>query len=424
MPIVYVKDRSNNIIHIEESFSSLIWTERYQDDGEFEIDLPLKIANREAYQKGNYVIMDDSDFTMLIETIENTDDDSTLKVSGRTLSCILDRRVTASKVITLRSGPVKYSGDYGSVVSKIVKDDITESYVEYYDYEHYNEDTGRWEEGYGPGTNTRNRLVRKTRSAPERVIPNFVYENEVTGVTIDKSIDKVTSIHDIIVKFSKAYITGFRIDLDSYGKFIFKTYKGHDRTGIEKEYRPVFFGPSMDNVIYVNSFDDETDYKNVVLVVQDKDEEGTEENPLPDKDPAYGFYDRSLTDASDISGLDRREVCVEGETPTESTTTDPTDEPPEETLSVEEARIAAAEKAFDSEDYDRIKTTEGAIDPLVQYKLGIDYNIGDLVRIESWTGEYSISLIDEVVRSYDDSGYTVTPNFKSMDDYDYGEEDK
>lgn len=419
MPIVYVKDRSNNIIHIEESFSSLVWTERYQENGEFEIDLPLKIANKDAYKMGNYVIMDDSDFTMLIETIETTDNDSVLKVSGRSLSCILDRRVTASKIVALRSGPVEYSGDYGSVISKIVQDDITDSYEEYYIYEHL-EDTGNgfeWVEGYDSSEDGQNRIVTRSRKTPARNISNFSYENTVSGVTIDKSSNEAVSIYDLIVRFSKAYVTGFRVDLDSNGNFIFKTYKGRDRTGVEKGVRPVFFGPTMDNVIYVNSFEDTTDYKNYALVVQDKDMGGTEENPLPSTEPAYGFYIDPDISGQSPTGIDRREFIVSGTTPSE-------DEETGETPTMEESRKTSAEEAFDSEDYNHIKTTEGAIDPLVQYQLGVDYFLGDTVMIESWTGEYSTSLIDEVVRSYDSSGYTVTPNFKSMDDYDYGEEDE
>ena len=416
MPIVYVKDRSNNIIHIEESFSSLVWTERYQENGEFEIDLPLKIANKEAYKIGNYVVMDDSDFTMLIETVETTDDDSVLKISGRTLSCILDWRVTASKVISLRSGPIKYSGDYGTVVSKIVQDDITDSYEEYYIYEHYDPEYG-WVEGYDSSEDGLNRIAMRTRKTPARNITNFSYTNTVSGITIDKSSNKIVSIYDLITRFSKAYLTGFRVDLDSNGMFIFKTYKGHDRTGVEKDVRPVFFGPTMDNVIYVNSFEDTTEYKNYALVIQDKDTEGTEEKPVPDTDPAYGFYTDTDKSNQNFTGIDRREFVVSGETPTEN-------ENIGEVVTMEESRKASAEEAFDSEDYDRIKTTEGAVDPLVQYQLGVDYFLGDMVKIESWTGEYSISLIDEIVRSYDNSGYTVTPNFKSMDDYDYGKEDE
>lgn len=408
MPVVYVKDTKGTIIHIEEAFSSLIWTERYQDDGEFEMDLPLKIANKDAYKKDNYVIMDDSDVTMLIETIETTDSDSTLKISGRSLSCLLERRVNASKALELHEHPICYEGDFEDVVSAIVRDDITHSYAEDYEWRHYNAD-GEIVGGYGD----RAFIVKVKYDTPGRDISNFSYVNTVSNVAVSKKYEDLKSIHDIIVSFSKTYVTGFRIDLDNYGNFIFKTYKGTDRTGITKSESPVIFGPSMDNVIYVNSFDDDTNYKNCVLVVQDYEEPDEDKELQPgDNDPCVGFYFRDVP----VYGIDRREFIVDADKPQKDSETG------EMEGTNEEFRQAAAEEAFESDDYDRIKTTEGAVDPLVQYKLGSDYFLGDIVRIESWTGEYSISLIDEIVRSYDSEGYVVTPNFKSMDDYDYGEE--
>ena len=80
----------------------------------------------------------------------------------------------------------------------------------------------------------------------------------------------------------------------------------------------------------------------------------------------------------------------------------------------------AAEEEFDTGDYDIIRTTEGSIDSLVRFKFNMDYFIGDIVEYYSPLGIHVISLIDEVVRSYDQEGYIVTPNFKTMDDYDYG----
>lgn len=399
MPIVYVKNKSNAIIHVEEAFSSLVWTERYQDDGEFEIDLPLKKADASAYKKGNYVLMDDSDVTMIIETLETNDDDSVLKVSGRSLSSILDRRVNASKIFVLHDGAIQYSGDFGSVVSGIVADDITNAKAPYFEW----------------GENST--LIPMMRNASERNIPNFKYINEVTGVTVNKKYDKIVTIHDIIVDLSKRYVAGFRIDLDDDGNFVFKTYQGKDRTGISKDFRPVIFGPTMDNVLYVNSFNDTTEYKNCAVVIQDYEE--SDEDTYYGKDPFYGFYFR---DGENFSGLDRREVVVNGE----NSSGESTSELPEgatESPNLAEMREAAAEEAFDSGNYDIIYTTEGAVDPLVQYQLGVDYNLGDKVKIEGWTGAYSESIIDEIVRSYDSSGYIVTPNFKSMYDYDYGEED-
>lgn len=90
--------------------------------------------------------------------------------------------------------------------------------------------------------------------------------------------------------------------------------------------------------------------------------------------------------------------------------------------SIEEKVKSVAESEFDSEDYDFISLTEGEIDPLVRYKFGVDYFLGDTVEITSSSGTVQTALIDEVVRSYDSDGIIITPNFKNMEDYDYGDE--
>ena len=74
-------------------------------------------------------------------------------------------------------------------------------------------------------------------------------------------------------------------------------------------------------------------------------------------------------------------------------------------------------------DYDIVEVSEGAIDPLVRYKYGEDYFIGDSVEITQLNNTVMIGIIDEIVFSYGSDGITVTPNFANMQDYDYGEED-
>ena len=79
---------------------------------------------------------------------------------------------------------------------------------------------------------------------------------------------------------------------------------------------------------------------------------------------------------------------------------------------------------YEDGEYDFIQSSEGSIDPLVRYKFETDYNIGDKVDITN--GDYGIAMtayIDEAVKSYDSNGWIITPNFKNILDYDYGEEE-
>ena len=392
MPVVYVKDTSGNIIHIEEGFTSVVWTERYQENGEFVLDIPLSEARRDVYQEGNYIFMDDSDFYMIIEKVEIQDDveKPNFEVSGRTLSCVLERRLNASRAVSIvKNGITTYSGDFEEIVSQLIKDEITEPKIEYIDY-YRDESTQEWKERI------------ESKSAPERAIPNFAYSNLAPVLSIDKSFTEVKTVYDILVSFSKPNLTGFKVDLDSNGSLKLVTYKGTDHTTGQYTNSPLIFSPVMDNVTYMNSYSDITDYKTIALSMEDST-------------GLYQWVDNPNSDSTKETGLNRREVLFTVSTSTSS------EESGEETQ--EDPLLAAALDEFESGDYDIVSISEGAIDPLVRYGIDADYYIGDIVDVVDHFGHHYYALIDEVVRSYDDSGYIVTPNFKSMEDYDYGEED-
>ena len=60
---------------------------------------------------------------------------------------------------------------------------------------------------------------------------------------------------------------------------------------------------------------------------------------------------------------------------------------------------------------------------MVRYKYGVDYFMGDRVDITNANGFVMTGIIDEVVKSYDTDGVLITPNFKNMTEYDWGEEE-
>ena len=105
MAILYVRNKSDHkIFHIEESFSSLVWTERYQECGDFVLEIPLNAANVDVYAIGNYLTLDDSTESMVIESrsIDDEAEEPLLEVTGRSLSSLLSRRTIMSRVIDLQ----------------------------------------------------------------------------------------------------------------------------------------------------------------------------------------------------------------------------------------------------------------------------------------------------------------------------------
>lgn len=92
----YVLDKSFQLTGVVDMFMSFIWTERYAALGDFELVLPLESPALEFLTKGSYVFINESDRTMLVDTIEiETDVDSgnTVIVKGPSIEDFLDRRV-------------------------------------------------------------------------------------------------------------------------------------------------------------------------------------------------------------------------------------------------------------------------------------------------------------------------------------------
>lgn len=416
MPIVYVRDRtSQEIIRIEESFSSLVWTERYQEAGDFVLEIPISVANFDVYRRGNYVQIDESDETMLIETLNINDEveDPLLEVSGRSLACILERRVNASRLLDNFASAIAYNGSFGDVLDSIVKGDITEPTMQTFIWMHTNAD-GTHEEGYDSTRPSSNYKAKETISTPYRKINNFSYINTVTGVTVSKNYNKIMSIYDLLVSISKKCVTGFSVLLQN-GNFVLKTYKGVDRTSSQKVLDPVIFDPVMDNITYVNYFEDQTDYRNVALSYGDGPWSPVDENVSASPTIFDGYvWVTKNEDAvnTSITGIDRFELPIDARSSSSG----------DDSEGISAKIEAAATDEFDTGDHDFVKTSEGAIDPLVRYKFGEDYFLGDMVEISNNSGVVMTAVIDEVVTSYDSDGLTITPNFTSMEDYDYGDE--
>ena len=122
--ILYVRDKNTrSIISIQEGYLSLTWTERYQEAGEFVLDLPVTADNIDLYQEGRYISRDDTDESMVIDTIDITESfgdekKPVLEVKGRTLSSLLTRRVNASRIDDYyNDGFVNYSGTISESIS-------------------------------------------------------------------------------------------------------------------------------------------------------------------------------------------------------------------------------------------------------------------------------------------------------------------
>lgn len=469
---LYIRDKySRKIFYIEEKYSSLVWTERYQEAGEFVLDIPLNSVNFDVYKIGNYVSFDNSNESMIIETrsINDEVEEPTLQITGRSLSSILMRRVNASKILDIQNGTLTYSGSAGEVVRSIIDDEIINPKLPYYYYMHdpdnkpvtpsttkliygYYENDKPWKNFLAYN------VIRKfTEEANYRKIPNFLFKNTVSSTNqISVNFTKIETVYDILVKIVKNNFLGFRSYFDDALNIVVELYSGVDRTTSQKTLSPVVFDPVMDNISYLGYIEDATGYKNTGFVYSDghlfyrsKYPLGLLPHPRYDIYMGYSWND---FDGSMKIGLDRFEIPFDARSEVSvndlKENVDPELYYGEDSEDSENSEVSTSGWSSDDwynwydkikksvsdfglseyEDgdgeYDIIQSSEGSIDPLVRYKFETDYNIGDKVDITN--GDYGIAMtayIDEAVKSYDSNGWIITPNFKNILDYDYGEEE-
>lgn len=469
---IYVRDKNTRkIFYIEEAYSSLVWTERYQEAGDFVLDIPLNAANLEVYQIGNYLSFDNSSESMIIEarTINDEVEEPTLEITGRSLSTILMRRVNASRRLDLLSGPIIYSGDVGSVVQQIFDDEIISPRIENYAYFHDPENKpiepgytqlvmGYYEPGGTWSFFLKYNIIKRVwNDAAFRKINGIVFKNSVSSeVVVSTSFTKISTVYDILVKICKNNYLGFKSYFDENLNIVIELFKGVDRTTSQKTLSPVVFDPIMDNISYLGYVEDNTDYKNTGFVYSDgvifyrskyKGEVGT----YPDYEIYLGYtwYDVTKTSERDLDRYEipfdvRSDVSVNNliENPDPELYYGVSEDELEEGSDVDTAGWSATDwydwfdkikqavysagvAKYEDGEYGFLQTSEGSIDPLVRYVFEKDYGIGDKVDITN--GDYGIAMtayIDEAVKSYDKDGWIITPNFKNILTYDYGEEDE
>lgn len=90
-----IYDAEFNFLGITENQTSVIWTRRYYESGEFSVVLPITDDNIRLYQIGNIVAKRDSIEAGVIEDLQihESFDSHTITASGRFLSSYMDRRL-------------------------------------------------------------------------------------------------------------------------------------------------------------------------------------------------------------------------------------------------------------------------------------------------------------------------------------------
>lgn len=348
-------DSSLTRIGVIDSYRSIIWTTRYYTAGDFELFLDATQENIDLCQKGRFLYRDcdyqDGVFksVMIIQYVQlNTsiDDGNTLLIKGPDIKSIIGRRIIWSQ--TILSGTLE-NNIRSVLTSNIINPSITARKVSNFTLGDVMGDT-----------------------------PTI--QVQVTGAQIDEWVTE--------------QITPFEIGYDiqiANGNFVFRLYKGADRS-YDQDINPyVVFSPEFENLLTSDYLESELDTKNYALVAGEGEGSARKTATVGD---------------SSLSGLDRIEMYVDARDISTSTS-EGTLTPAEYTAQL---KTRGQEQLAEKTD---IKVFEGEVDAQTNFIYGEDYFLGDKVQVVNEYGIGASARIVEIIDAEDGTGRTVVPTFST-----------
>lgn len=419
----YFLNQNFEVIHKLTQYESLMWVDKYDEPGSFEIYAPPLDDIKGAAQVNNYFMSDKSKHLMIVEKLETTvspTDGRRLIISGRSLESILDRRVLFMKCY-FRD---KNSTATPSSAQTVGADNLEDAIRQLLEYlfiapTHWDNDSGQWvpaedrkvsnfvfqySDAPVPLQDSRGEAIRDSNNDPILVDP--IETNGISDIHLkDCEFDKGENALNIVNTIVKQAGLGYKITLNSDNQFVFRLIKGKNRCTDQYVNPAVVFSPKFNNLKSSKfTLDSGENFKNFVYT------EGE----------VYKSQRPTIVETGEATGLLRREIYINSEVQHETESSNVTHEgitKQKKKLTEEEYQAALKE---DAEKYFKkltLKTTvESEIEPRLTFQYGRDFDIGDIMEVQDGTGNTGKIRCTEFIISHSSSGYEEYPTFENYTD--------
>ena len=351
---IYVLNKNFQVVRVIDEYISVIWTSRYYTYGDFELYLG---ANKDILNdlKYGYYLVRDKDMT-------NTEYHNVMIIMNREM--VTDSENGDKIIIT---GQCLKSILNRRVFTQTIFTDVNTLeadllWLVMHNFK-YPTDTDRTID-ISLGMNR----LRNTYN------PSF----QMTGKTVGEAY----------YELCQTYGYGYDIYIKN-GAFFIELYEGEDRSYSQSTNPYVTFSPEFDNLISCDYKEMREDYANVAYVAGEG--EGAQ---------------RKIEEVGTKTGLDRIEIWVDARNASSN----------DGEISDTEYRKQLRQDGRDAlAEHKAMATFEGNILNAVNYELGVDYFLGDIVQIEN---SYDLSVharIIEVIESEDETGKQIIPTFSEME---------
>lgn len=424
---IYVLDGNLQPLALIDNYTSLIWVNRYVENGDCELYIEATTENLSYLRKGNYLQRADDDMVCRIEKIEletDAEKGNFLIITGYDVKKILSQRIIWNTI--------SVDGKTEDYIRQIIRENVV----------------------------TPNQSSRYITNASGT--PNFFLGNKAGFTDVITEQTSYKNVEEKIQEICTKYGWGFKIIVD-IGNFYFVLYKGTDRSNY------VIFSPEFENIISTKYVDDKSDFYNVALVGGEG--EGSE---------------RARNVSGYAEGLNRSEIFVDADDISRTITYDElTDLYPNGSIypqgastfahwrmdyinipnvdaeqfrevkerypNGQEVRIdgnlywqcydvdiAVLERVDASVDFEvtlldvvyntylinrgyeklaehaEIISFEGSVDPDTTFTYKSDYFLGDIVKVQNEYGVEADVRIVEVVEYWETNGYRIEPKFEYL----------
>jgi len=349
---LYIMNKQLQALDVIDYATSVIWTTRYYEAGDFELYVRADKKTLNLLQEGNMIYRLDDKCVMIIEKIQLTTDAENgdyIIVSGECVKSILKRRIVWTQT--------SLKGTVLNCLTQLINQNVINPSI-----------TSRKLSNFSIGTlkGTSNTMTK-----------------QVTG----------DNLYDVVVEICKTYGLGWEIEFNLDDKqFYFNVFSGVDRSYNNTEDNPrVVFSEDYDNLIESNYTFDKSNYANVGLVAGEGE----------------GLKRKTQTIGT-ATGWDRYEVYVDAKDISQNS--DSEDE--SERISDADYNLMLQERGYEKfTEHEIVESFEGTVEPYVNYNFNEDYFLGDIVEIQNAYGNTYKARITEFIETNDENGLTVIPTF-------------
>ena len=360
-----------------DEYSSVIWTERYNDSGDVTLVVEDTAANRALFGDVVFLGTPDSEEVMLLDTADISN--GSIKVTGFTLDRFLQTRLIVFSGVASEQALTTSESWPGRAINLTVEAFVSPTGL-----------IANWGSGFAPlGIDMTKQTFTHFVLGAESHLGDPKTFNLPRGPLFDW-VKSVANEAKIGWKFIPINITETDHDLE------FSTYHGTDRTSDQVLVPTVRFSAIQDTLGDSSELRSKRDYRTVAYAISS------------DFDPvdqitggaAYTGVAYAYPGANTETDFNRRVLLVDITGITTDTVEDT--QAKYQTLMDAHARNALANNNF-------TKVIDGEVVPQDDYTFGVDYFLGDKVELEDPHGSVQKAKITEYIRSSDSAGSKAYP---------------